>query len=350
MALVSLIWGISGIFASAIADKFGAGRVLFAGIALMMVGYLLLYAVSTVSDLTWSGLFIGLGVGVCGQSVMVGLIGRAAAPEQRSSALASISIANALGNVVALPYTQFFIEALGWQGSLLVLVGTLACLLPIALLIKDKPNASATSKPQSMESAIREAIRLPSYWLLMAGFFVCGFHVGFYAVHLPAYVTSLGMDSRVGVIALTMVGIANVAGAWLAGRSAGYFQQRRVLSFIYLTRSFIFLGLIFLPKSPAVVIAVSALLGLFWLATMPLTSGLVATFFGTTWLALLFSFVGFAHQLGGFVGVWLAGILFDATKSYDVMWWLAASLSLIAALLHWPIRERGVPRLQTAAA
>jgi predicted MFS family arabinose efflux permease len=232
----------------------------------------------------------------------------------------------------------------------LVLVGTLACLLPIALLIKDKPNASATSKPQSMESAIREAIRLPSYWLLMAGFFVCGFHVGFYAVHLPAYVTSLGMDSRVGVIALTMVGIANVAGAWLAGRSAGYFQQRRVLSFIYLTRSFIFLGLIFLPKSPAVVIAVSALLGLFWLATMPLTSGLVATFFGTTWLALLFSFVGFAHQLGGFVGVWLAGILFDATKSYDVMWWLAASLSLIAALLHWPIRERGVPRLQTAAA
>jgi predicted MFS family arabinose efflux permease len=350
MALVSLVWGISGIFASAIADRFGAGRVLFAGIALMMFGYFLLYAVSTVSDLTWSGIFIGLGVGVCGQSVMVGLIGRAAMPEQRSSALASISIANAIGNFVALPYTQFFIETLGWQGSLLVVVSTLACLLPIALLIRDAPLAAATSKPQSIRDALEEAIRWPSYWLLIAGFFVCGFHVGFYAVHLPAYVTSLGMDSRIGVIALTMVGIANVAGAWLAGRSASYFQQRRVLSFIYLARSIIFLGLIFLPKSPAVIILVSALLGLFWLATMPLTSGLVATFFGTTWLALLFSFVGFAHQLGGFVGVWLAGVLFDATKSYDVMWWLAAALSLVAALLHWPIRERGIPGLQTTTA
>jgi len=350
MALVSLVWGVSAIFASALADKFGAGRVLLAGIVFMMLGYFLLYAVSAISHLTWSGLFIGLGVGLCGQSVMVGLIGRAAAPEQRSSALATISISNAIGNFIALPYTQLFIETLGWQGSLLVVIATLTCLLPFAALIKDKPAAPSHQKPQTMREALIEAFRLPSYWLLIAGFFVCGFHVGFYAVHLPAYVASLGMDSRTAVIALTMVGVANVAGAWLAGRSASYFQQRRILSFIYLARCLIFLGLLFLPKTPAIIIGLSTFYGFFWLATMPLTSGLVATFFGTTWLALLFSIVAFAHQLGGFSGIWLAGALFDATKSYDAMWWLAMALSAIAALLNWPIKECSVPRLQPAAA
>jgi predicted MFS family arabinose efflux permease len=350
MALLSLVWGISSIFASAFADKFGPPRVLFAGIVFMMVGYFLLYSVTATIGLTFSGLFIGLGVGVCGQSVMVGVIGRAATPEQRGSALATISIANAIGNFVALPYTQFFIETLGWQGSLLVVIGTLSLLLPIAALFRDHPAMQAPQTPQSIEAALREAFRLPSYWLLIAGFLVCGFHVGFYAVHLPAYVSSLGMDGRVGVIALTMVGIANVAGAWLAGKSTRFFQQRKVLCFIYLTRVLVFLGLLFLPKTPAVVIGLSTILGLFWLATMPLTSGLVATFFGTTWLALLFSIVGFSHQLGGFLGIWIAGAVFDATKSYDAMWWLAAGLSAVAALLNWPIKEQAVARLRPAIA
>jgi predicted MFS family arabinose efflux permease len=350
IALLSLVWGISGVFASALADRFGASHILIAGMCFMMIGYFLLYSVSATSDLTWSGLFIGLGVGVCGQSVMVGVIGRAASPEERSSALATISIAGAIGNFIALPYTQFFIETLGWQGSLLVVIGTIGCLLPIAALLKDQRPAQVVQRPQSMEEALTEAVRLPSYWLLLAGFFVCGFHVGFYAMHLPAYVSSLGMDSRVGVGALTMVGIANIGGAFLAGRAARRFQQRKLLSFIYVSRCFVFLGLLFLPKTPEIIIGLSTILGLFWLATFPLTSGLVATFFGTAWLALLFSLVAFTHQLGAFAGIWLAGALFDQTKSYDAMWWLATALSAIAALLHWPIKERAVPRLQPATA
>lgn len=230
-----------------------------------------------------------------------------------------------------------------------MVVGTLGCLLPIAGAIKDsRPTQSI--KQQSMEDALTEAFRLPSYWFLLAGFFVCGFHVGFYAMHLPAFVSSLGMDSRVAVVALTMVGIANIAGSFLAGRAARHFQQRTLLCFIYASRSLVFLGLLFLPKTPEIVIGLSTILGLFWLATLPLTSGLVATFFGTTWLALLFSLISFAHQLGGFAGIWLAGALFDATKSYDAMWWMALGLSAVATLLHWPIRERAVPRLQAAMA
>jgi MFS family permease len=160
MALVSLAWGISGLFASALADRFGASRVLFAGIAFMMLGYYLLYAATATTDLTWSGLFIGVGTGVCGQSVMVGVIGRAATLEQRGPALASIGIANAIGNFVALPYTQFFIETIGWQGSLLVVVASLACLLPLAAVLRDGGTAQVASKPQSMEAALIEAFRL----------------------------------------------------------------------------------------------------------------------------------------------------------------------------------------------
>jgi len=347
MALANLLWGATGILFGAIADRYGAGRVTALGIGLMMLGYYVMYAARSGGDLLWSGVAIGVGVGACGMTIMTGVIGRAAPPERRTQALATMGMASGLGNFIAFPYTHLLMETLGWQQSLLAIVATLACLLPCAWLISGKPGTVPGVKPQTLREAFREAMRLPSYWLLIAGFFVCGFHVAFYAVHLPAYVADRGLPAWVAVWALTAVGVANIIGTYLSGQSAKYIEKRRGLSLIYFARCFVFLALLFLPVDGPTIIVLSALLGFFWLATVPLTSGLVATFFGTNWLSMLFGFVFLSHQLGSFLGVWMAGVLFDATKSYDVMWWISIGLGLFAALIHWPIVERPVARLAT---
>jgi predicted MFS family arabinose efflux permease len=179
---------------------------------------------------------------------------------------------------------------------------------------------------------------------------VCGFHVAFYGVHLPAFAADKGLDPSVAVTALTMVGLANLAGTYIAGQSGRFIEKRRALSLIYFGRCFIFLGLLFLPITSATVIVLSILLGLFWLSTVPLTSSLVATFFGTRWMSMLFGVVFLSHQVGSFAGLWLAGYLYDATRSYDAMWWICIALGLAAALVHWPIREQPVERLAVRAA
>ena len=186
--------------------------------------------------------------------------------------------------------------------------------------------------------------------MLVTGFFVCGFHVAFYGVHLPAFVADKGLDPSVGVIALTMVGLANLVGTYIAGQSGRFIEKRRGLSLIYFGRCFVFLGLLFLPITATTMIALSVVLGLLWLSTVPLTSSLVATFFGTRWMSMLFGVVFLSHQLGSFSGLWLAGYLYDATKSYDMMWWISIALGLFAAAVHWPIQERPVARLAAAGA
>lgn len=350
MAVANLLWGIGGVIAGAIADRYGAGRVSFAGIAFIILGYYMLYAAQTGPDLMWSGISLGFGVGACGLSVMVGVVGRAAPPAQRTAAIATLGMSNGIGNFIAFPYTHLLMETTGWKGSILAVMLTLLVLLPCTWLVSGKPSPTTDIKPQSLRSAFHEAFGLPSYWLLVVGYSVCGFHVAFYSVHLPAYVMTLGLPSWVAVWALTAVGIANIIGTYLAGQSSRYVEKRVALTAIYLVRCLVFLGLLYLPPSPVTIIGLSTLLGFFWLATIPLTSGLVATFFGTTWLSMLFGFVLLSHQFGSFSGVWLAGVLYDMTKSYDTMWWISIGLSLIAALLHWPIRERPVPRLATSSA
>jgi predicted MFS family arabinose efflux permease len=349
MAVANLLWGFGGVVAGAIADRHGAGRVSLAGLLFIILGYYILYVAQTGPDLMWSGVALGFGVGACGLTVMVGVVGRAAPPARRTAAIAALGIANGIGNFIAFPFTHLLMETMGWRGSILAVIATLVLLLPCVWLVSGKPAAASDIKPQSLPSAFNEAFRLPSYWLLVIGYSVCGFHVAFYAVHLPTYVMTLGLPSWVAVWALTAVGIANIVGTYLAGQSSRYVEKRLALTIIYLVRCFVFLGLLYLPPSPVTIIALSSVLGLFWLATIPLTSGLVATFFGTAWLSMLFGFVLLSHQFGSFLGVWLAGVLFDATKSYAAMWWISIGLSLLAALLHWPIRERPVPRVLAEA-
>ena len=346
MAIANLVWGLGAVFAGMIADRYGAGRVVVTGALCTMIGTYQMFTAQTGADLLISGVFLGFGVAGTGITSLVGAVGRAAPAERRTAAIASLGMAGGIGGFVAFPYTHFLIELLGWKTSLLVLIATMSVMLPLALPLSGKPMADAgIAKPQSLGEAFKEAFTHPSYLLLTVGFFVCGFHVAFYSVHLPAFVADMGLDASVAVIALTMVGLGNLAGTYIAGQSGRFIEKRRGLSLIYFGRCFVFLGLLFLPMTPLTVIGLSTLLGLFWLSTVPLTSSLVATFFGTTWMSMLFGVVFLSHQLGSFSGLWLAGYLYDATKSYDAMWWVSIALGLFAGLIHWPIKERPVARL-----
>jgi MFS family permease len=350
MAVANLIWGIGAVAAGMVADRYGAGRVVVGGILATIAGMYWMYAAQTPYDLIVSGVLLGIGVSGTGITALVGAAGRAAPPEKRTAAIASLGMASGIGGFIAFPYTHLLMDALGWQNSLLVIAATMALLLPLAWPLSGSPANSSLVDTQTLGQAIKEAFTHPSYLLLITGFFVCGFHVAFYGVHLPAFVADQGLDASVGVAALTMVGLGNPVGTYIAGHSGRFIEKRRGLSLIYFGRCFVFLGLLFLPITGTTVIALSAVLGLLWLSTVPLTSSLVATFFGTRWMSMLFGVVFLSHQVGSFTGLWLAGVLYDATRSYDMMWWISIALGLFAAAVHWPIQERPVSRLAEANA
>lgn len=351
MAIANLVWGLAAVPLGAIADRFGAGRVLVLGAVATMGGLWLMYGAQSGHDLIVSGVLLGIGIGGTGMTALVGAVGRAAPPEQRPQAMASLGMAAGIGVFLAFPYVHLFIEALGWKQSLLVVLATTSLIIPLAAALAGKPRPmSGLSHNQSLGEAFGEALRHPSFWLLVLGFFVCGFHIAFYSVHLPAFVADKGLPSSVAVTALTAVGIANIIGTYVSGQSAKWMPKRYGLSIIYFMRCFAFLGLLYLPINATTVIGISVLLGLFWLSTVPLTSSMVATFFGPQWMSMLFGFVFLSHQIGSFTGLWLAGVLYDQTKSYDMMWWISIALGLFAALVHLPIRERPVARLETVAA
>lgn len=350
MALAQLMMGIGAPLSGGLIDKFGAARIVVVCVIAAIAGLYFMYAATTTADLLISGVLMGIGVSGTGVTSLVGTIGRLAPPEKRLSAIASIGMAAGIGGFVALPVMHLLIELVGWKQSLVWLMVITALLIPLAWPIGAKPAPQqGAARTQSMKEALGEAFRHPGFWLLTAGFFVCGFHVGFIMVHLPAFTMDQGMPSWVGPFALSVVGIANIAGTFIAGQSGRFVQKRQGLSIIYLGRAVIFLGFLYLPLTPVTVIVLCGMLGLLWLATIPLTSGLVATFFGTTWMSMLFGIVFLSHQIGSFLGVWLGGRLFDLMRSYEAMWWISIALGVLAALINWPIVEKPVPRLQPAA-
>ncbi len=352
MAVSQLLMGVGAPLSGGLIDKFGAGRVIVICVLTTIAGLYFMYAATSTTHLLISGALMGIGVSGTGVTSLVGTIGRLAPPEKRLSAIASIGMAAGIGGFIALPVMHFLMEALGWKVSLLWLMAITALLIPLALPLGGKPEAQQQAgavRAQTLKEALGEAFTHPSFWLLTAGFFVCGFHVAFIMVHLPSFVVDQGLPSWVGPFALSVVGIANIIGTFAAGQSGRFVEKRQGLSLIYLGRSILFLGFIFLPLSPTSVIVTCGLLGLLWLSTIPLTSGLVATFFGTTWMSMLFGFVFLSHQVGSFLGVWLGGRLYDLTGSYTAMWWISVALGVVAALLNWPISERPVARLAPPA-
>lgn len=349
IGVANIIWGVAAPFTGAVSDKYGTGRVVLFGAVCTVGGIIALHFATTELHLMVSGVLLGFGVAGAGINAMVGAVGRAARPEDRAAAVATVGMGSGIGMLIAIPYVHALIEQLGWQASLIVLAATTALILPLAWTVSGKPQiVESAAKPQSLREALSEALAHPSFWLLNAGFFVCGFHVVFYATHLPAYVSDIGLAPWVAVTGLIAVGLGNLLGTYLSGQWGKYYPKRWGLALIYSARAVIFLGFLYLPITPVTVIAMSLALGLFWLSTIPLTSSLVATFFGPTWMTMLYGIVFFFHQLGSFLGVYMAGVLFDMTQSYDAMWWISVGLGVFAALIHVPIREVPVPRLRMA--
>ncbi len=245
MAVANLVWGFGAIFAGMIADRYGAGRVVVAGTVATMAGMYLMYAAQSGYDLLISGVLLGIGVSGAGLNSLVGAVGRAAPPDKRTSAIASLGMAAGIGGFVAFPYTHLLMETFGWKTSLLLLLATTAVMLPLARTMAGKPTAGAGMiDTQSLGGAFKEALTHPSYLLLTTGFFVCGFHVAFYGVHLPGFVADKGLDPGVAVIALTMVGLANLVGTFIAGQSGRFIEKRRGLE-LHLLRP-----LLHLPRAP----------------------------------------------------------------------------------------------------
>jgi predicted MFS family arabinose efflux permease len=357
IALLNLVWGASAPFAGALSDKFGALKVVLGGAALYMAGLLLMATSQGEGQIVLAGLLLGLGVSGTGFTAVFGVIARNAPADKRTAALSFVTMGSAIGQFIALPYAHVLIGATGWVVSLMLLAATAAIMAPLGFAMASAgrnaagPATASNSMPdQRLGAALAEALKHPSFLLLTAGFFVCGFHIAAVAVHLPAFLTDSGFDPTLGAIALTVIGGANIAGTYLCGRAGEIMPKRIALTILYLARGVIFLALLVLPLTETSVLIYAALLGLLWLGTIPLTSGLIVTFFGPRWLSTLYGIVFFSHQVGSFLGAWLGGWFYDTYQSYDMLWWASIAVSVLAAALHLPIREAASPRLAALAA
>jgi MFS family permease len=353
IALQNVIWGAGQPVAGAIADRYGTARVLVAGGFLYAAGLAVTaWAPSPLWLNIGAGAMVGLGMAAASFSIVLAAFGRAVTPRRRSMAFGVGTAAGSFGQFLFAPLGQGLIQTVGWQQALYVMAAMMLAVPVLAFALAGKPAtpAAGMGRDQSMTEALAEAFGYRSFVLLVAGFFVCGFHVAFITTHLPPYINDIGLDPALGAWAIAIIGLFNVFGSLASGAIAGHYSKPVFLSLIYFSRAVAIALFILLPASPASVLLFSAAMGLLWLSTVPPTSGLVAIMFGPRYMATLFGFVFFSHQVGAFLGVWLGGRLYDQYQSYEVVWWLGVALGIFAAIVHWPIREQPVKRLAGEAA
>ena len=353
IAIQNLLWGAAQPFAGAFADRFGPVRVLCAGAILYAAGLVGMATSTSVIglDLT-AGVMIGFGLAGCSFPMVIGALGKLVPDNWRGFAFGAGTAAGSFGQFLYSPLAHSLIQAFSWQTALLIFAGTLMLVLPLSLMLAT-PSAAPVAgavKPQSSRHALVEAFGHRSYVLLVLGFFTCGFQLAFVTVHLPSYLVDRGLGAEAGAWTIGLIGLFNIVGSLSAGWLSGKMPKRYLLSIIYFGRAAAIVGLITLPPSTASVLVFGAVTGLLWLSTVPPTSGLVALMFGTRWLTMLFGFAFFSHQVGGFLGVWLGGWAFEATGSYDVIWWLSVFFGVASAVINLPIVEKPVARPVAAAA
>ncbi len=337
-ALQNLFWGFSQPIFGAVADRFGSGRVILLGGICYVAGLALMIVSSTpLGFYIANGALIGFGLSGTTFAIVLAVIARAVPERQRSMALGIGAAAGSLGQFVLVPLGNSLILQFGWVSTIAMLSCVMLLVIPLSFVLSGKPKISGPE--QTLKAAVSQAARHPGYVLLTSGFFVCGFQVTFIGIHLPAYLTDIGLSSNVGAWALSLVGLFNLVGTLLAGYMGNIFKKKSILSFIYLGRAIVIAVFVMLPPSVPSALIFASCMGILWLATIPLTSGIVSQVFGARYLGTLFGFVFLGHQIGSFLGVWMGGILFDATQSYEVVWWICVALGIIAALLHWPINE-----------
>ncbi|MGG5292369.1 MFS transporter [Pseudomonas shirazensis] len=350
IALQNLIWGLAQPFAGALADRLGAAKVVIIGGILYTAGLLTMSMADSLWSLSLSaGLLIGIGLSGTSFSVILGVVGRAVPAEKRSMAMGIASAAGSFGQFAMLPGTQGLIQWLGWSAALLVLGLMVALIVPFVAMLKDRPMPSQGAD-QTLGQALREACSHSGFWLLALGFFVCGFQVVFIGVHLPAYLVDQHLPAATGTTVLALVGLFNIVGTYTAGWLGGRMSKPRLLTALYLLRAVVIVLFLWAPVTQFSAYLFGIAMGLLWLSTVPLTNGTVATLFGVRNLSMLGGIVFLFHQIGAFLGGWLGGVVYDQTGNYDLVWQIAIVLSLVAAGLNWPVRERPVARLQAQPA
>jgi MFS family permease len=349
LAIQVLVWGTAQPFVGAIADRFGTFRVLSAGAVMYCLG-LTLMAYSTTPatlDLT-AGVMTGLGIAGASFTLVIAAFSKLMPPHMRSLAFGAGTAAGSFGQFLFSPLAVGFIEWFGWQHALVAFGIITLAVIPLAAVVRTPaldPDSAHEKRQQSLRQALAEAFGHRSYVLLVLGFFTCGFQLLFITVHLPAYLVDRGLSVDAGALALGTIGLFNIIGSITAGWLGNRMPKRYLLSIIYTLRSLAVIGFITLPVTNTSALIFGAVMGLLWLSTVPPTSSLVAIMFGTRWMATLFGFAFFSHQVGGFLGVWLGGLLYASTGSYNVVWWLSVVLGVISAIINLPIIERPVERL-----
>ena len=348
LAIQNLLWGAGQPFAGALADKFGAIRVLSAGAILYAIGLLLMANATAPAVLNLgAGVLIGFGLAGCSFSLVIGALGKLVPEQWRMLAFGAGTAAGSFGQFLFSPLANGLINGIGWESALVTFAAILLLILPLSLALATRGNVATRAgvHQQSAKEALSEAFGHRSYVLLVLGFFTCGFQLAFITVHLPAYLLDRGLSAADGAWTIAVIGLFNIIGSIMSGWFSGRLPKRYILSFIYFARALAIVAFVTLPASALSAILFGAVTGLLWLSTVPPTNGLVVVMFGTRWLTMLSGAAFFSHQVGGFLGVWLGGELFTRTGSYDMEWWLAVLFGVLSAVINLPIVEKPVARL-----
>ena len=352
LAIQNILWGVGQPVAGAIADRYGTLRVLCAGGTLYALG-LVLMAYSTTPgmlDLA-AGVLIGFGLSGCTFSVVLAAFGKLLPESWRLLAFGAGTAAGSFGQFLYSPLAVSLMDAYGWQNALLIFGAGMLLILPLSLTVATAPaEAGASRAQQSLRQALSEAVRHRSYMLLVIGFFTCGFQLAFITVHMPAYLVDKGLSAKVGGWTIAVIGLFNIVGSLFSGWLGNLVPKRYILAVIYFGRAAAVLAFIMFPVTAVSSLVFGAVMGLLWLSTVAPTNGIIALMFGTRWLATLAGLAFFSHQVGGFLGVWLGGVVFVKTGSYDAVWWLSVLFGVLSAVINLPIVEKPVARLAEAPA
>ena len=357
IAIQNISWGIAGIFAGMVADRFGAFRVLVVGALIYALGLVgMAHADTPLLLMLSTGVMLGVAQAGTTYAVVYGVVGRNVPAERRSWAMGMTAAAGSFGQFLMVPIEGHLISTLGWQEALGVLGMAALLIAPLAWGLREPhlaSNQASAPREQSIFQALKEAFGYRSFQLLMAGYFVCGFQVVFIGVHMPSYLKDHGLSPQVASYALALIGLFNVIGTYAAGALGQHFEKRFILAFIYFARAVVIAIFLWAPLSPASVYVFSAVMGVLWLSTVPPTNAAIAQIFGVAHLSMLSGFVFLSHQIGSFLGVWLGGFMYDRTGSYDLVWYIAIALGVFAGLVNLPVKEAAIeraPRLAPAAA
>jgi MFS family permease len=352
LAIQNLLWGAGQPLAGAIADRYGTLRVLCGGAILYAVGLALMAYSTSAGMLNLSaGVLIGFGLSGCTFSIVLAAFGKLLPENWRLLAFGAGTAAGSFGQFLYSPVAVSLMDAFGWQSALFVFGVGMLLVLPLSLALATAPaETSHGAASQSLRQALSEAIGHRSYMLLVLGFFTCGFQLAFITIHMPAYLIDRGLSAQVGGWTIAVIGLFNIVGSLASGWLGNLMPKRYILSFIYFARAAAVLAFISFPVTAMSSILFGAVMGLLWLSTVAPTNGIIALIFGTRWLATLAGLAFFSHQVGGFLGVWLGGIVFVRTGSYDAVWWLSILFGVLSAVINLPIVEKPVMRAAPAPA